>query len=64
MTRRVSRSGRRYTAGSQATRGAYPRLCAGCGKPVVMSGLEPLWFATDAAGTRRSWHSGCRKETS
>lgn len=59
MTRRVSKTGRTYTAGSHATRGSYPPICAGCGKKVVVTGLEPLWFET-IGGVQRSWHVRCR----
>lgn len=39
-----------------------PRVCAGCGEKIVITGPEPLVFQTlsDLEGHElTSWHSGC-----
>lgn len=64
MTRRISKSGRAYTVGSQATFDGYPRVCAAgerCvhGGKVVMSGPFALWFE-HVDGADWSWHFDCR----
>ena len=63
------RTGRRYAAGSHATLGDYPRVCAAgdrClfGGRVVVSGDHALWFKTadPYSGQRRSWHVACRQK--
>jgi len=39
----------------------YPTVCVVCGKPVRMTGLEPLWFHTEN-GVRWSAHAACVQE--
>lgn len=48
--------------GSQATFTVYPRVCAaGCGQPLRMTGVTPLWFESCAPGFEpRSFHFACR----
>jgi hypothetical protein len=33
-----------------------PRLCAGCGKPIKLTGDQSIWFDTYR---RESWHWAC-----
>ena len=38
-----------------------PTVCSGCGKAIVKSHDEPLWFAVDdLSGVASSWHWRCR----
>lgn len=40
--------------------GPYPRVCAGCGKPVRITGDRSLWFHTEVSNgkqERRSYHA-------
>lgn len=43
----------------------YSKICAaGCGRPVVLSHVEPLWFESVAPNFEpKSWHASCRKES-
>ena len=52
------RTGRRYAAGSVTKFDGYPKVCAGCGRPVRITGLVALWFET-SGGQRRSFHFDC-----
>jgi hypothetical protein len=35
-----------------------PRTCAGCGRKIVLTRAEPLWFKTFEP--LQSWHAACR----
>lgn len=37
----------------------HPAVCAGCGKPLVLTREPLLWFETTHAG-KLSWHPACR----
>lgn len=68
MTRRISKTGKRYTQGSHTTFEHYPRVCAAgpdCqhGGRIVMSHQAALWFETREDGIPRSWHFDCRTNT-
>lgn len=46
--------------GSTMRLDGYPRVCSGCGRPVVLSGQIPLWFETLIGEPSRSFHFSCR----
>ncbi len=39
----------------------YPNVCAGCGKPVRITGAASLWFETGTDGKPLSYHFSCRE---
>ena len=53
------RTGRRYAAGSVTKFDGYPKVCAGCGLPVRITGTVALWFETGRDRVKRSFHFDC-----
>lgn len=37
----------------------YPKECAGCGKPVILTGRNTRHDHNHTAGVKRSWHWEC-----